>query len=51
MRWDDFRRSSNVEDERSASGGGGFNMPGGAGGLDARGHSFTGWIGFGAAVK
>jgi uncharacterized protein len=32
MRWDDFRRSSNVEDERG-SGGGGFNMPGGAGGL------------------
>ncbi len=33
MRWDDFRRSSNVEDERADSGGGGFNMPGGAGGL------------------
>jgi uncharacterized protein len=32
MRWDDFRRSSNVEDER-ASTGGGFGMPGGAGGL------------------
>jgi hypothetical protein len=31
MRWDDFRRSSNVEDERGS--GGGFNMPGGAGGL------------------
>jgi predicted metalloprotease len=30
MRWDDFRRSSNVEDERGASGGG---VPGGAGGL------------------
>ena len=29
MRWDDFRRSSNVEDERSASSG----VPGGAGGL------------------
>jgi uncharacterized protein len=29
MRWDDFRRSSNVEDERGASGG----LPGGAGGL------------------
>jgi uncharacterized protein len=29
MRWDDFRRSSNVEDERGASGG----VPGGAGGL------------------
>jgi len=31
MRWDDFRRSSNVEDERGASSGGG--IPGGAGGL------------------
>jgi uncharacterized protein len=31
MRWDDFRRSSNVEDERGASSGGGF--PGGAHGL------------------
>ncbi|MGA9007503.1 MAG: neutral zinc metallopeptidase, partial [Xanthobacteraceae bacterium] len=31
MRWDDFRRSSNIEDERADSGGGGF--PGGAGGL------------------
>jgi predicted metalloprotease len=31
MRWDDFRRSSNVEDERGASSGGG--LPGGAGGL------------------
>ena len=31
MRWDDFRRSSNVEDERGDSAGGGF--PGGAHGL------------------
>jgi uncharacterized protein len=31
MRWDDFRRSSNVEDERGDSTGGGF--PGGAHGL------------------
>jgi predicted metalloprotease len=30
MRWDDFRRSSNVEDERSSGGGG---LPGGVGGL------------------
>src|SRR5260370_18359118 len=29
MRWDDSRRSSNVEDERGASGG----VPGGAGGI------------------
>ena len=31
MRWDDFGRSDNVEDNRG--GGGGFGMPGGAGGL------------------
>ena len=33
MRWDDFRRSSYVEDDRGASTGGGFGMPGGAHGL------------------
>lgn len=33
MRWDDFGRSSNVEDDRGGGGGGGFGMPGGAGGL------------------
>jgi uncharacterized protein len=35
MRWDDFRRSDNVEDDRGSSGGfpGGFGVPGGAGGL------------------
>ena len=33
MRWDDFRRSSNVEDDRGARAGGGFGMPGGAHGL------------------
>src|SRR6202035_3536256 len=32
MRWDDFRRSSNVEDDREASASRG-GMPGGAGGL------------------
>ena len=32
MRWDEFRRSSNVEDDRGASDGG-FAMPGGAHGL------------------
>jgi uncharacterized protein len=30
MRWDDFRRSDNVEDDRG--GGGGFRIPGGTGG-------------------
>jgi uncharacterized protein len=35
MRWDDFRRSSNIEDRRDddQSGSGGFGMPGRAGGL------------------
>jgi uncharacterized protein len=34
MRWDDFRRSSNVEDDRDESvASGGFNIPGGAHGL------------------
>ena len=36
MRWDDFRRSDNVEDDRDGGGGGlggGFRLPGGAGGL------------------
>ena len=32
MRWDDFRSSDNVEDRRG-DGGGGFQMPGGRGGL------------------
>src|SRR3569623_1190759 len=36
MRWDDFRRSDNVEDDRGSSGGiggGGFGLPIGGGGL------------------
>src|ERR1044072_6850174 len=36
MRWDDFRRSDNVEDRREEggyAGGGGFGMPVGRGGL------------------
>ena len=33
MRWDDFRRSSNVEDDREASASRGGGLPGGAGGL------------------
>src|SRR5262245_46303237 len=36
MRWEDFRRSENVEDRRDegySGGGGGFGVPGGAGGL------------------
>src|SRR5579863_9942082 len=33
MRWDEFRRSSNVEDDRGSSMGGGFGIPGGGHGL------------------
>jgi hypothetical protein len=33
MRWDDFRRSDNVEDDRDGGGGGGFGMPIHPGGL------------------
>src|SRR5262245_10530259 len=35
MRWDDFRRSDNIEDRRddTSGGGGGFGFPGGRGGL------------------
>ncbi len=38
MRWDDFRRSDNIEDDRDGGGfgggyGGGFGLPGGGGGL------------------
>jgi predicted metalloprotease len=32
MRYDDFRRSDNVEDDRESGGGGGFDIPGGIGG-------------------
>jgi hypothetical protein len=35
MRWDDFRRSDNIEDDRGGGGGyasgGGFSLPGGGG--------------------
>ena len=33
MRWDDFRRSDNVEYDEGGGGGGGFGIPGGGGGL------------------
>ena len=33
MRWDDLQQSGNIEDRRGEQGGGGFHMPGGAGGL------------------
>ena len=33
MRWDDFRRSDNIDDRREETGQGGFGIPGGRGGL------------------
>src|ERR1700677_635388 len=48
MRWDDFRRSSNVEDERGASSGGG--IPGGAGGLGIGTIIILGLIGWGLGI-
>ena len=33
MRWEDFRRSDNVEDRRGQGGFGGGRLPGGCGGL------------------
>ena len=44
MRWDDFRRSDNVEDDRD--GGGGFSMPGGGMGLPIGG----GGLGIGTVI-
>src|SRR5471032_2943965 len=46
MRWDDFRRSDNVEDARDDSGGGGFGGGGGGFGLPVGG----GGLGIGAIV-
>ncbi len=43
MRWDDFRRSDNVDDER---GGGGFGMPGGGMGIPVGG----GGLGIGTVI-
>ena len=50
MRWDDFRRSSNVEDDRGASAGAGFGMPGGAHGLGIGTIIILGLIGWGLSI-
>jgi len=52
MRWDDFRRSSNVEDDReeSASRSGGFGIPGGAGGLSIGTIIILGLIGWALGI-
>ena len=48
MRWDDFRRSDNVEDARD--GGGGFHIPGGRGGLGIGTIVVLGLIGYALGI-
>jgi len=48
MRWDDFRRSDNVEDDRSNPGG--FSIPGGRGGLGIGGVIVLGLIGWALGI-
>src|SRR5687768_13966413 len=50
MRWDDFRRSDNVEDVRSGGGGGGFHIPGGSGGLGIGTIVVLGLIGYALGI-
>jgi uncharacterized protein len=50
MRWDDFRRSGNVEDERGDSAPGGFGMPGGAHGLGIGTIIILGLIGWAVGI-
>jgi predicted metalloprotease len=48
MRWDDFRRSDNIEDDRG--GGGGFGIPGGRGGLGVGAVVVLGLIGWALGI-
>ena len=53
MRWDDFRRSDNIEDDRGASGGfsgGGFGFPMGGGGLGIGTIAVLGLIGWATGI-
>ena len=50
MRWDDFRRSDNVEDRRGDGGGGGFGLPGGGGGLGIGAIVVLGLIGWALGI-
>ena len=51
MRWDDFRRSDNVDDERGGGGGGGgFRFPGGGGGVGIGGLIVVGLISWALGV-
>ncbi|MFC3694775.1 KPN_02809 family neutral zinc metallopeptidase [Chenggangzhangella methanolivorans] len=50
MRWDDFRRSDNVDDVRGEGGGGGFRFPGGGGGLGIGGLIVVGLVSWALGV-
>lgn len=50
MRWEDFRSSDNVEDRRG-SGGGGFQMPGGRGGLGIGTIIIVGLVGWALGIN
>jgi len=51
MRWEDFRRSDNIEDRRDGGGGGGgFGMPGGRGGLGIGTVVVLGLIGYALGI-
>src|SRR5262245_29267441 len=52
MRWEDFRRSENVEDRRDdgGGGGGGFGIPGGRGGLGVGTVIVLGLIGYALGI-
>jgi predicted metalloprotease len=49
MRWEDFRRSGNVDDERGG-GGGGFRFPGGGGGIGIGGLIVVGLVSWALGV-
>lgn len=54
MRWDDFRRSDNIEDDRDAGGGfggGGFGLPFGGGGLGIGTIIVLGLIGWATGIN
>lgn len=50
MRWDDFRRSDNVDDVRDEGGGGGFRFPGGGGGIGIGGLIVVGLLSWALGV-